>query len=392
MKPTILAIDNDPLVLKALTILFGDKELDIVTATSGPQGIALFKESPEKFPIVLLDYDMKANNGEGMYGDEVAHVLKSILDTVRIVMVSGMEDAEDVVKNCLAAGAEKFICKGMDSSYLLSTVEAMLLEIQDTDTQETESERRHKVSRVLKMVGHSRELAKLAELISRFSNFDEPVLIQGESGVGKECIARAVHENSLRKGKPFVAINCAAFGKDVLESELFGHERGSFTGAVSKKIGLFEQANSGTIFLDEIGDMPLDLQVKILRALQEKTIQPVGGTPKKIDFRVVAATHCNLKLMAEQNRFRQDLYYRLKYLTVEVPPLRERPEDIEPLVRHFISQMESKTTQKKSISDGALRKLKSYCWPGNVRALEAVVKKPMYSQTKRSLPKLWRVN
>ncbi|MGE3681000.1 MAG: sigma-54-dependent transcriptional regulator [Bdellovibrionales bacterium] len=387
MKSLILAVDNDPLVLRSLNLAFQDAEIQVDTASSGYQAIALFKENPEKYPIVLLDYDMKNKNGEGMNGDEVAIALKQIQKSVRIVMLSGMSDAPEVVRSCLAAGAEKFICKSSEPEHLLTTVSSMIFEGEDADSEESEEERRAKISRVLKMVGHSRELAKVADMISKFSAYDEPVLILGESGVGKEGIARAVHENSKRAGKHFVAINCAAFGKDVLESELFGHERGSFTGALHKKIGLFEQANGGTIFLDEIGDMPYDLQAKVLRALQEKTIRPVGATTeKKIDFRVVAATHCDLKVLAEQNRFRHDLYYRLKYLTVDVPPLRERPEDIEPLARHFLSQMDAKTGLRKTISDSAMRRLKSYCWPGNVRDLEAVVKKAHALVEKRITP------
>lgn len=387
MKSLILAVDNDPLVLRSLSRVFEDADIEVTTASSGQQAIALFKESPDKFPIVLLDYDMKGKNVEGMNGDEVAIALKGIRESVRIVMLSGMSDAQEVVQACLAAGAEKFICKSSEPSHLLTTVSSMILEGQDSDSPETDEDRKVKIRRVLNMVGRSREMAKLADLIAKFSAYDEPVLILGESGVGKEGIARAVHENSKRASKNFVAINCAAFGKDLLESELFGHEKGSFTGALNRKVGLFEHANGGTIFLDEIGDMPIELQVKLLRALQEKTIQPVGGVAKKIDFRIVAATHCNLKALAEQNKFRQDLYYRLKYLTVDVPPLRERPEDIEPLVRHFLGQMEAKAGQKKTISDEAMRRLKSYCWPGNVRDLEAIVKKAYALVDKRITPK-----
>ncbi|MGE3263533.1 MAG: sigma 54-interacting transcriptional regulator [Bacteriovoracia bacterium] len=269
MKSLILAVDNDPLVLRSLSRVFEDADIEVTTASSGQQAIALFKESPDKFPIVLLDYDMKGKNVEGMNGDEVAIALKGIRESVRIVMLSGMSDAQEVVQACLAAGAEKFICKSSEPSHLLTTVSSMILEGQDSDTQETDEDRKVKIRRVLNMVGRSREMAKLADLIAKFSAYDEPVLILGESGVGKEGIARAVHENSKRASKNFVAINCAAFGRDILESELFGHEKGSFTGALNRKIGLFEHANGGTIFLDEIGDMPLELQVKPMPASSE---------------------------------------------------------------------------------------------------------------------------
>ena len=386
MKQTILAIDNDPLVLMSIKMLFADADVEVETASSGELGIALFREHPDRFPVVLLDFEMKNKEGVGMDGDEVAVHLKTIQSEVRIVMVSGVEDQE-VVNKCISAGAETFIRKGSDPSTLVAMVASMLPKVDEENDARTDIERHQRIRGVLKMVGSSRELCQVADTISRFAAFDEPVLILGESGVGKEGIAKAVHENSIRKNKKFVAINCAAFGKELLESELFGHERGAFTGALTKKIGLFEHADGGTIFLDEIGDMPLDLQVKILRALQEKTIQPVGAlSPRKIDFRVVAATHRNLREAAERGTFRQDLYYRLKYLTIDIAPLRERPEDIEPLVRYFISQMEEKTGFKKSISDSALRKLKSHPWPGNVRDLEAVVKKAFVMSDTRITP------
>ena len=372
MKPTILAIDNDQLVLKSLKMLFQDQNIEIAAATSGAQGIALLKQNPRLYSLVLLDFDMKTN-GVGMNGDEVARQLKAVRNDVRVIMVSG-HNTPETIEACLQAGAEQFVVKGSDTDQLVNIVRSALFCETCEDT-ESESERHQKIARTLKMVGRSREMAKVAELVSRFSEFSDPVLILGESGAGKEGIAKAVHENSSRRAKPFIAINCAAVPKDMLESELFGHERGAFTGAITKKLGLLEKASGGTVFLDEIGDMPLELQAKILRALQEKKIQPVGGSERSVDFRVVAATHKNLKQAAESGEFRHDLYFRLNYLSIEVPPLRERPEDIEPLVRHFLLQQSQTYGVTKAISDSAMRKLKAHSWPGNVRALEAVVKK-----------------
>ena len=372
MKPTILAIDNDQLVLVSLKMMFQDHNVEVETATSGAQGIAILKQNPRRYSLVLLDFDMKTN-GVGMNGDEVARQLKAVRNDVRIIMVSG-HNTPEAIEACLHAGAEQFIVKGSDTTKLLNVVRSILFR-EECDDSESDSERHQKISMVLKMVGRSREMAKVAELVSRFADYADPVLILGESGAGKEGIARAVHDNSNRRSKPFVAINCAAVPKEMLESELFGHERGAFTGAVTKKIGLLEKANGGTVFLDEIGDMHLELQAKILRALQEKTIRPVGGSERKVDFRVVAATHRNLKRAAEQGEFRHDLYFRLNYLTIEVAPLRERPEDVEPLVRHFLNQQQDAYGITKPISDSAMRKLKGHPWPGNVRALEAVVKK-----------------
>lgn len=372
MKQKILAIDNDPLLLASMSMFFQELDVETVTATSGAQATSILKESPSSFSLVLLDYDMKTN-GVGMNGDAVARQLKSIQKNLRIIMVSGYNTPE-TIQACLQAGAEQFIVKGSDPTRLINLVRSAIL-CETSEDIESEIERQQKISRILKLVGRSREMAKVAELVSRFAEYIDPVLILGESGSGKEGIAKAVHENSNRRTKPFVAINCAAVPKEMLESELFGHERGAFTGAITKKMGLLEKANGGTVFLDEIGDMPLELQAKILRALQEKTIQPVGGTERKVDFRVVAATHRDLKVAAEQGEFRQDLYFRLNYLAIDVPPLRERPEDIEPLVRHFLSSQIQAYGVTKLISDGAMRRLKAYSWPGNVRALEAVVKK-----------------
>lgn len=383
MKPTILAIDNDPIVLHGLTSMFHDSDIgvELETATSGNQGVAIFRQNPSKYSVVIVDFNLKSEDedGEGksegneINGDEVTRQLKAICPSARVIMLSGRRN-EQIIETCLKVGAEQFLLKGMDESKIVEAIRSIVFESVEAP-QESAADRARKIDRVLKLRGCSEEMSKIADIVSRYAPYDEPVLVLGESGVGKEGIVRAVHENSARREKKFVAINCGAMSRELLESELFGHERGAFTGAITKKIGLFEQANGGTIFLDEIGDMPLDLQVKILRALQEKKIQPVGGTERAVDFRIVAATHRNLKRAAEQKEFREDLYYRLKYLTIEVPPLRERPEDIEPLVKHFHAELESRTKLKRWVTPLAMRKLKSHRWPGNVRELEATVKR-----------------
>jgi two-component system nitrogen regulation response regulator GlnG len=371
MKPLVFAVDNDELVLNVLKSAFSDSSIDVETAKSGAEAIAKFKVNPKRFAAVLLDYELR-KDGAGINGDVLAKQLKAISPDTPIVMFSG-EDSEFIIQSCREAGAEEFIIKGGDPNVAIDAVKATFMEEEDVTPAESDAVREERIARVLKLRGRSPEMSKVADLVARYSRYDEPVLILGESGVGKEAVARAVHENSGRKGK-FVAINCGAIGRDLLESELFGHERGAFTGALTKKVGAFEYANNGTIFLDEIGDMPLELQVKILRALQEKTIQPVGGREIRVDFRVVAATHRDLEGLIAEKGFRQDLYYRLKYLTVNIPPLRERQEDIEPLVHFFIGQMQARTHQAKSVTDAAMRALKVNLWPGNVRDLEATVK------------------
>ena len=227
------------------------------------------------------------------------------------------------------------------------------------------------------MVGQSEALAQTAEVIQKVApSSDTSVLIRGESGTGKELVARAIHNLSSRSSGQFVAINCGAIPRELLESELFGHMKGAFTGAISDKTGKIALANRGTLFLDEIGDMPMELQVKLLRVLQEREITPVGGKiPQKINIRIVSATHRNIEDLVAKGLFREDLMYRIKVVDIEVPPLRTRPDDIEPLVAHFTERFNKKNSSKKYFQRRTLDVLKRYSWPGNVRELEAVVEK-----------------
>jgi len=237
------------------------------------------------------------------------------------------------------------------------------------------------------IIGNSPLMVDVFDLITQVAPFDTSVLILGESGTGKERIADSIHNLSPRKGKPFVKVNCAALPASLIESELFGHEKGSFTGATEKRIGKFEKANSGTIFLDEIGEMPIDMQVKLLRVLQEKEIESIGGnSPIKIDVRILAATNRNLEKEVAEGRFRLDLYYRLNIFPVTLPPLRERKEDMNALVLHFISVFNRKAGKKISgISNKVLNKLNSYSWPGNIRELENIIERSVLLAKKTTL-------
>ncbi len=226
-----------------------------------------------------------------------------------------------------------------------------------------------------KLVFRSEKMKEVVELAIRVAKSDATVLIRGESGVGKELVVDLIHENSPRKDKPLVKINCAAIPSELLESELFGYRKGAFTGAVADKKGKFEEADGGTIFLDEIGDMPVQLQAKILRVLQSKEIEPLGGKPKKIDVRIIAATHRNLEELVKQGKFREDLYYRLNVVPITIPPLRERKEDIKPLVEHFLEKFNRKYGRNIAISKSAIDLLESYEWPGNVRELENLIER-----------------
>jgi DNA-binding NtrC family response regulator len=375
MKATVLAIDNDALVLSGLKDLMARGGIDLDTAASGSEGIALISQHPDRYKAVLLDYEMPEMNG-----DVVARRLKEINPSLKIIMLSGTED-EAVVKSCYQAGAERFLIKAQDSSSKIFdaldslVVEGELEEIDSSTDSRSELENANLINRVMKMKGCSRALANVARSVEKYGPSNENVLIQGESGVGKELVAKAIHANSSRAAGPFVAINCGAIPEDLLESELFGHERGAFTGAIQNKKGMFLLANKGTLFLDEIGDLKPSLQVKLLRAIQEKAIRPLGGQLTiKVDIRIITATHRDLSTLVSEGAFREDLYYRLKVLPILIPALRERPEDIEPLVKHFVALKELETGTKKKISDAAMKTLKSLPWPGNVRQLEANVK------------------
>jgi transcriptional regulator with GAF, ATPase, and Fis domain len=227
------------------------------------------------------------------------------------------------------------------------------------------------------IIGKSPRLLNIFDLITQVAPVDTSVLILGESGTGKERVADCIHQLSARKNKPFVKVNCAALPPTLIESELFGHEKGSFTGAIDRRIGKFEKADKGTIFLDEIGEMPLDLQVKLLRVLQEKYIERIGGRDvTKVDVRVIAATNRNLEKEVAEGRFRLDLYYRLNVFPMELPPLRERPEDIPALANHFISIYNRKAGKRiTGISEKALRSMTAYNWPGNIRQLENLIER-----------------
>ena len=371
---SIIAIDNDEIFLRGLRDLLEQASLPMESVSDPFLGLNLISENPEKFKIVILDYHMPGKTGE-----QLAIEIKSINKNIKIIMLSGTDD-ENIIRSCYEAGAEHFFKKeGTKSQNIIYTVKGLFAENSmcevDPNQENTERENSLKIRKTLKMEGRSRALAQIANQVELYGPSNENILIQGESGTGKEQVARAIHQNSSRHDGPFICINCGAIPKDLLESELFGHIKGAFTGASQTKIGKFQLANNGTLFLDEIGDMDLSLQVKILRAIQERTIEPVGGNHSiKVNIRIIAATHRNLNAAVKSGNFREDLFYRLKVLSIGIPPLRERPEDIEPLVMHFINLKQQETGTKKSISDAAMRILKSSDWPGNVRQLEAAIK------------------
>jgi DNA-binding NtrC family response regulator len=277
--------------------------------------------------------------------------------------------------NAIKRGAHDYLTKPLQINDVRETIKRTL-QFREVVKDKTDSTSEAKqVSSHL--IAYNPRMRDILGLVGRVADVDTTVLILGESGTGKEVIAQAIHNQGGRRSKRFVAINCAAIPEELLESELFGHAKGSFTGATGQKIGLFEEAEGGTIFLDEIGDMPLSLQAKLLRVLQERRIRPVGSnTTKEIDVRIIAATHRDLRTAMGDGEFREDLYYRLSVIPIVIPPLRERPEDIAPLTEYFMRKASAKADlTPKAITEGALRKLRSYSWKGNVRELENTVER-----------------
>ena len=366
----VIAIDDDSLAGEAIKMVFSKKGISVDFFESPKKAILHIKEHPRKYKMAIVDFQMKETSG-----DEVVKEIKKINGSILTVVLSG-DDSLETIKKCQEAGADNFYSKGhaLDNLALLSEVAKD--KYAEKGSEEAKELNEQKIESILSLKGRSNELARVADLVKTFANTGEPVLIQGASGTGKERIAKAIHNNSKRTKKSFIAVNCGAIPENLLESELFGHEKGSFTGATNAKAGKFLAADGGTIFLDEIGEMPLDFQVKLLRVLQEKEVTPVGSNRSmKVNFRVVAATNRNLKEEVRKGNFREDLFYRLNILPIEIPALVNRREDIISIANYIIDEKNNETTQAKKLTDDALGIIKSYDWPGNVRQLEAVLKR-----------------
>jgi two-component system nitrogen regulation response regulator NtrX len=333
---------------------------EFLGAPTGQEGIAMVeRESPD---LVLLDVKMP-----GMDGLEVLDRLRAINDALPVVVVSGHGTISTAVE-ATKKGAFDFIEKPFASDRVLVSIRNALDQRQLRDENRSLKkavEVRHQ------MIGESGALKQVMASVARAAPTNATVLITGESGVGKELVARTIHRNSLRSRERFIQVNCAAIPEELIESELFGHEKGSFTGATEKQVGKFEQADKGTIFLDEVGDMSAKTQAKVLRVLQEGEVERLGSARTiKVDVRVIAATNKNLEEEIEKGRFREDLYFRLAVIPIFVPPLRERPGDVPPLVRHYIEQFSRENnTRPKRITQAALDALQRHRWKGNIREL-----------------------
>jgi two-component system nitrogen regulation response regulator NtrX len=366
--PKILIIEDEATIRRVLIKILTEENdtYEVEEAEDGLVGMEKIKK--EDYDLVLCDIKMPK-----MDGVEVLEATKKIKPEIPIVMISGHGDLDTAV-NTMRLGAFDYISKPPDLNRLLNTVRIAL------DRKELVVENKmlkKKVSKNYEMIGESKAIAHIKDMIEKVAATDARVLITGPNGTGKELVAHWLHQKSERANGPMIEVNCAAIPSELIESELFGHVKGAFTSAVKDRAGKFEAANGGTIFLDEIGDMSLSAQAKVLRALQENKIQRVGNDKDiKVDVRVVAATNKNLKKEIEENRFREDLYHRLAVILVQVPPLNDRREDIPLLIDYFTDKIaQEQGTAKKSFSAKAIKLLQEYDWTGNIRELRNVVER-----------------
>lgn len=364
-KGTILLADDDRSIRTVLTHAFMRAGYEVKATGNAATLWRWVKDGLGD--LVVTDVVMPDENGL-----DLLPKIRKARPGLRVIVVSGQNTLMTAIK-ATERGAFEYFPKPFDMRELLAMVDRAIAEPANNDTAAGEAAREEDK---LPLKGRSAAMQEVYRMLARLMGTDLTVLITGESGVGKELAARALHDFGARKHAPFVAINMAAIPRELIESELFGHERGAFTGASARSAGRFEQAEGGTLFLDEIGDMPHDAQTRLLRVLQQGEYVPVGGaTPIKADVRIISATHRDLRQAVRQGDFREDLFYRLNVVPVRLPPLRERKEDIPELVAHFLAEAETEGLPRRSISEPALAALKQHSWPGNVRELENLVRR-----------------
>ena len=363
-EETILVIDDDDSLRRVIEYTLQGAGYRVLTAAEGAEGLDVF--SREHPPLVITDIRMPE-----LSGYEVLRKVREESPDTLVIVITAFGSVENAVE-AMKLGAYDYLTKPFGRDELRLVVEKALsfrgLEDENRRLREQLSEK----TDFTRLVGTSDEMRQVFDMVQRVAATEATILISGESGTGKELIARAIHHGSERREGPFIPVNCAAIPAELLESELFGHLKGAFTGAVKDRKGKFEQADGGTLFLDEVGELPLELQPKLLRALQEREIEPVGGTVRKIDVRVVAATNRDLEEAMVEGTFREDLFYRLAVIPVHLPPLRVRRADIPLLVRHFLKKHGGADL---AVDPGAMERLAAYPWPGNVRELENAVER-----------------
>lgn len=371
----LLVIDDEAGIRFSIQQIFRGENVSVFTAENGPDGLSLISaESPD---VVLLD--IRLGNESGL---ELLEQIREIDPKCLVVLITGHGTADTAI-DAMKRGAFDYLVKPLDVNQLKQVVDqafriSRVMHVPATlDTSNSDGDTPER------LIGSGAAMQSIGKQIGRIARQDINVLILGESGTGKELVARAIYHHSRRNQAPFLVINCAAIPETLLESELFGHERGAFTGADRRRVGKFEQCQGGTLFLDEVGDMPLPTQAKILRLLQEKQFERVGGNDTlTVDVHIIAATNQNLDAMIESGRFRRDLYYRLRGMTLHLPPLRERLEDIPELAHYFLFRFNRQLgTSVQSISAEALDLMQNYSWPGNVRELQNVLRESLVAST-----------
>jgi two-component system NtrC family response regulator len=374
-KEKLLIIEDEASVAKQLKWSLGS-EYDIQIAADGKKARQLL--SSGAFRVATLDLGLPPAADTPREGFSILEELESLAPHTKVVVVTGNAEQENAVK-AIALGASDFCVKPIDPD-ILRIILSRTYQIHALEAANRKlRERAEQASGLCGMIGISSSMQKVFSLVRKVSETGYPVLVTGESGTGKEMVAHAVHDLSSRADNPLVIINCGAIPENLLESELFGHERGAFTGASARKTGKLEQAHGGSVFLDEIGELPLSMQVKILRFLQEGTIERVGGKgPIMLDTRVIAATNIDLQEAVQKGEFREDLYFRLNVLPIHLPPLRERPEDIMLLAQHFLrTESESLKVGQVSFSPAAVTALSASDWPGNIRQLSNCIRRAL---------------
>ncbi|MBT8071142.1 MAG: sigma-54 dependent transcriptional regulator [Gammaproteobacteria bacterium] len=367
MKKQILIADDEEIVVRSCLRILSAKEFDIDTVSNGLEAIE--KVAEKEYDLLILDIMMPK-----MSGMEVLQRVKETHPDIDVIMITGLNQIETAVE-AMKLGAFDYLPKPFDPEELEMVVERALERrqlLQENVNLKREVSARYSFENI---IGSSPPMQNVYRLIARCAPTNSTVMLRGESGTGKELIARAIHFNSLRKDKPFITVDCASLSENLLESELFGHVKGSFTGAVANKKGLLEEADGGTLFLDEIGNISLSTQAKLLRFIQEKEFKAVGDTkPRMVNIRLITATNKDLEGMVGEETFRDDLYYRINIFPIEIPPLRERRDDIPALSFHFLKQFSKEIDRKVTeFSGGAMNLLMNHDWPGNVRELENVI-------------------
>jgi DNA-binding NtrC family response regulator len=368
MKGRLLIVDDERGIVIALKGLFTKEGYEVETAESGEE--ALEKVKAGLFHVIITDLSMK-----GMSGLDLLKKVRELDPQCAVLMITAYGNQRIAVE-VMKAGAEDYLPKPFDNDELRFKVrkvmETQLLRLAHNQLLE---QVRLETGVFENMIGRSRAMVRVFETIEKVAPTDVTVLVRGESGTGKELVARAIHYRSPRARRPFIAVNCAAFSRELVESELFGHEKGAFTGAVARREGKFEAADGGTLFLDEIGDMSLETQAKLLRVIQEKQFERIGGNqPLSVDVRIIAATNQDLEAMVSQGRFREDLYYRIKVVEIRIPPLRERREDIPLMVQAFIREASERYGKpEKHLTPEAMRACLEHQWKGNARSLKAAI-------------------